>query len=131
MSINTYFDRFYLRNSLVYNIGHVFVTDQLIMTIDLCNWAQLDFQKGVDPDHVIGNLIFSGTKNIKCDPEMFIFNSLEVISVTCEDIEEKCEKITFNLELGKAEDVITTSFYANSVIWLPLESYFDTTSFRV
>lgn len=59
MNIITLMEQFYLHDSFIENIGYKFFKDQLVLTVNFCNWAQSNYKEG-EPENIIGNFIFVG-----------------------------------------------------------------------
>lgn len=132
MDILTIIDAFNFHDSPLYNIAYNSHKNELILTIDLCNWAQVDFKKDIDPDHIIGNLIFKNVQDLFLDPSQFNFKFQEILEVSCEGIANGAVKVTFivtykekNSSYMQGDPNFLLSFNSSEVRWVPLESYFD------
>lgn len=125
MDISTFIKKFNLHDSGLENFGFNLYKNQLVLTVNLCNWAQDDFKQGICPDHIVGNFVFGDVKELDLDPNNVLNTELEILSVDLEDQAGEYSKIAFTIEVGRNEDIFLLSFKTKSVEWVPIESYFD------
>lgn len=124
VALSIFFKESHLKYSLIHNISFNEQESIFCLTLDLGYWTQDYFQKGVDPEHILGNLIFKNVKNLDLDPKKIKFNFFEIIGFDYEIIKEYA-KVSLVVEIDKDKDVLLLSFNAQSVDWIPLETYFD------
>lgn len=132
MKILQFIEQFYLHDSSIENIGNDFFKDQLVMTVNLCNWAQNTYCPGIDPDHYIGNFVFKNVTMIAKDPADFIFESNQILDVNYEVFSEDLVQVTFyimllatNTSQDKGNPIVALSITATDVEWAAFETYND------
>ncbi len=125
MDIITFMNRFYLHDCPVANIGHTSFNNQFVITVDLLNYGQFGFRKGIDPDHIIGNFIFKDIRELEVNPKNFTFYWQEILTVKHEKNANDLDKITFVMDVEKPEEIFLISFKAKEVEWVPLDTFFD------
>lgn len=131
MKILQFIEQFYLHDSSIENIGNDFFKDQLVMTVNLCNWAQKTYRPGIDPDHYIGNCVFKNVTMIAKDPADFVFQSNQILEVNYEVFSGDLVKVNFYLMLlantspDKGNPIVALSITATDVEWVAFETYND------
>lgn len=132
MNIATFIEQFYLHDSSINNIGYEFFKNQFVITINMCNWMQDNFKEGQDPDHLIGNFIFKDAQEIKECPSGLLLHSNEILEVHLEQSHNDLDKLTFFIMIfdpstpyKQSKPIVSLSFKAKEVEWIPIESYFD------
>lgn len=123
MDIPFFKNSVYLKYSLIVNIGHSFFKDQFVITLNFANWMQDDYEEA-QPEHIIGNFIFSGVKELEMTSENFIFDNNEILDIR-QEVMKDSDKIYIGFEAPDPEGFVILSFKAQSVEWVPLDSYFD------
>ncbi len=120
MDILSFMNQFDLHDSGIENIGHEFYEDQLIITINLCNWRQTSF-KDDQKKNIVGNLVFSGVKEIEIEPKHFVVDGNDIINVIHKQQIGDLDKIIIVFLTQEPKGFVELSFKAKSVEWDPLE----------
>ncbi len=132
MRILEFVEQFYLHDSSLENLSYDAFKDQLILTVNLSNWAQDNFNKDVDQDHVIGNFIFNGVNEVCMNPHYFYYSRQNIINVDYIKNENGTDKLVFVVSFDEKDHCYSAghsafelSFVASSVEWQPFEFYND------
>lgn len=118
MNITNFIQEFNLYDSFIENIGNTFFKNQLVITVDLCKWQQPDYKDG-QPDHVIGNFVFSGVQDITLDMGYFTIHNNSILEVH-HDIKYALSKISIVFLVSESPWATIITFKADSVVWNPI-----------
>ncbi len=124
MDIKTFKEHFYLKYSLVENIGFEFYKNQLVITLNFANWMQETYDQ-TQPQHIIGNFVFTGVSDIKISQEHFFLSSNEILDLSEEIISKDSNVVDIGFEAPEPEGFIVLSFRAQAVDWEPFFSFFE------
>ncbi len=124
MKIPFFKENYYLKYSLIHNVGYEFYDKQLVITIDFANWMQKSYDEN-QPGHTLGNLIFSGVENITISEKNFILNSNEILDLRSELISSDPNIVQIGFMVDEPEGFVILTFKALEVEWLPIFSFFE------
>lgn len=123
MNLLTFMKRFYLHDSLIENLSFNSFDNELIMTVNFCNWQQPYF-KPHNPQNIIGNFIFKGVMDLSLTPSIIKLNSNEINVVHYLENDD-LESLEFVILGNREMDVIQLNFKAESVEWIPIELCYE------
>jgi len=100
--------KYNLHDSLIESVVHDAINNNVIITIDLCNWLQSNYVEE-EPENKIVHMIFEKIKQFDVRFEFYNFDSNEILEVI--DIDDRTIKIVF---MGK-DDVDSIVISADNV----------------
>lgn len=112
MSISDLMENFDLHDSLLENAVYDPITNELLLSVELANWRQKDYEE-TEPEMVNGTFTFSNVTHYSTDPDSFTFNSNEIMDIRMMDINPNGIEIV-TLDNGK---IVTFTIEATEVLW--------------